>query len=64
MYYRVLVYDPKQKRWEKGRIYDSSSGRTWDATVWLIDANNMDVRGYYLVRLFGKNTKFCKNIAS
>lgn len=55
-----LVYDVKQKRWEKGRIYDSSSGRTWDATVWLADANNMNVRGYYLVRWFGKTLNFVR----
>src|SRR5690348_5729547 len=30
-----LVYNAKQKRWVNGKIYDSSSGRTWSATVWL-----------------------------
>jgi len=55
-----LVYDPKQNRWEKGRIYDSSSGRTWDATVWLLDANHLNVRGFYLVRLFGKTLNFTR----
>jgi len=55
-----LVYDAKQNRWEKGRIYDSSSGKTWDATVWLIDANNLNVRGFYLVRLFGKTLSFTR----
>jgi len=53
-----LIYDPKQKRWEKGRIYDSSSGRTWDATMWLTDPDNLNVRGFYLVRWFGKTLNF------
>ncbi|HEX5151446.1 MAG TPA: DUF2147 domain-containing protein [Parafilimonas sp.] len=55
-----LIYDPKQKRWEKGRIYDSSSGRTWDATVWLISPDALSVRGFYLVRWFGKTLSFRK----
>lgn len=55
-----LIYDAKQNRWEKGRIYDSSSGKTWDATVWLIDAGNLNVRGFYLVRLFGKTLSFTR----
>ena len=55
-----LVYDPKKKRWEKGRIYDSSSGRTWDATVSLINPNILSVRGFYLVRWLGKTLTFKK----
>ena len=55
-----LIYDPKQKRWEKGRIYDSSSGKTWDATVWLINPDTLNVRGFYLVRWFGKTLTFTR----
>ena len=55
-----LVYDRKQKRWEKGRIYDSSSGRTWDATVWLNSPDTLSVRGFYVVRWFGKTLTFTK----
>ena len=55
-----LVYDAKQNRWEKGRIYDSSSGRTWDATVWLTDPDSLSVRGFYVVRWFGKTLNFTK----
>ena len=53
-----LVYNAKQKRWVNGKIYDSSSGRTWSATVWLSDANTLLVRGYYLVRWLGKTLTF------
>ncbi len=53
-----LVYNPKQKRWVNGKIYDSSSGRTWSATVWLTDENTLNVRGFYLVRWLGKTLIF------
>ena len=39
-----LIYNPKQDKWVNGRIYDASSGRTWDATVWLTDNQNLNVR--------------------
>jgi len=55
-----LIYNPKQNKWVNGRIYDSSSGRTWDATVWLTDQNTLRVRGFYLVRLLGKTLIFTR----
>ena len=55
-----LVYNAKQKRWVNGKIYDSSSGRTWSATVWLTDANTLQVRGYYLVRWLGRTLTFTR----
>ncbi len=53
-----LVYNAKQGRWMNGRIYDSSSGRTWNATVWLTDADTLNVRGYYIFRFLGKTLIF------
>ena len=53
-----LIYNPKQERWVNGRIYDASSGRTWDATVWLVDAQNLNVRGFYIFRIFGRTMNF------
>ena len=55
-----LEYDPKENKWVKGKIYDSSSGKTWDATVWLSDPQTMQVRGYYIFKIFGKTMKFSK----
>lgn len=55
-----LAYDPQQNKWIKGKIYDSSSGRTWDATVWLTDANTMQVRGYYIFKFLGRTMKFTR----
>lgn len=55
-----LIYNPRQDKWVNGRIYDATSGRTWDATVWLVDAQTLNVRGFYLIRLFGKTMSFFK----
>lgn len=55
-----LIYNPKQGRWVNGRIYDSSSGRTWNATVWLADTNTLNVRGYYIFRFLGKTLTFTR----
>lgn len=55
-----LAYNPKQNRWNGGRIYDATSGRTWDATVWLTSPNALNVRGFYLVRWIGKTLSFTR----
>ena len=55
-----ITYDPKVNKWIKGKIYDSSSGRTWDATVWLKDEQTMEVRGYYIFKFIGKTMKFTR----
>ncbi len=55
-----LTYDPKENKWVKGKIYDSTSGRTWDATVWLNDAQTLEVRGYYIFKFIGKTIKFTR----
>lgn len=55
-----LTYNPKQNKWTGGRIYDATSGKTWDATVWLTDYSSLSVRGFYLVRWFGKTLYFTR----
>ncbi len=55
-----LVYNFKQGRWVNGKIYDSSSGKTWSATVWLTDINTLMVRGYYVFRFLGKTLTFTR----
>ena len=59
-----LVYNFKQNKWTGGKIYDSSSGKTWDATVWLTGPDALRVRGFYLVRWFGKSLNFIKLAAN
>ncbi len=55
-----LEYNENEHRWVKGKIYDSSSGRTWDSTVWIEDPHTMKVRGYYIFRFVGKTLTFTK----
>lgn len=55
-----LVYDPEENKWVKGKIYDSTSGRTWDANVWLSDPQTLEVRGYYIFKFIGRTMKFTK----
>lgn len=53
-----LRYNAIKKRWVGGKIYDATSGRTWDATVWLTGPDALSVRGYYIFRWFGKTLSF------
>jgi uncharacterized protein (DUF2147 family) len=55
-----LQYNPKQNRWNGGRIYDATSGRTWDATVWLTGPKSLSVRGFYIFRWIGKTLNFTR----
>jgi uncharacterized protein (DUF2147 family) len=55
-----LVYNAKQNRWNGGRIYDATSGRTWDATVWLTTPDSLSVRGFYIFRWIGKTLMFTR----
>jgi uncharacterized protein (DUF2147 family) len=43
-----------QYTWEKGTIYDPRSGSTYNCTMRLKDANNLNIRGYIGISLFGR----------
>ena len=53
-----LSYNASNDKWEDGKIYDSSSGKTWDASAWLISDHLLKVRGYWLIEFFGETMKF------
>lgn len=38
-------YDEKDQKWERGRIYDPESGKTYNCTMWLDDDGNLNVKG-------------------
>lgn len=42
-----LSYNTEKNRWEKGRIYDPSSGRHWSSVVYFNEDNQMEVKGYW-----------------
>jgi uncharacterized protein (DUF2147 family) len=43
-----------------GIIYDSSSGKEWNAKAWLTDEGLLKVRGYWHFSIFGQNMTFKK----
>lgn len=53
-----LVYNNKKKGWEDGFVYDATSGRTWNANVWLMDNGNLKVRGFWHFQWLGRNLFF------
>lgn len=48
-----FVYNGGQ--WEDGKIYDPKSGKTY-SSVMKLDGDNLDIRGYVGISLFGRTT--------
>ena len=44
----------KGKKWSGGEIYDPKSGKTYDSTMKLKDANTLKLRGFIGISLIGK----------
>lgn len=42
-----LIYHPEKHRWEKGRIYDASSGKHWSSVVYFNKHKQLEVKGYW-----------------
>lgn len=55
-----LVYNAQKKEWEKGRIYDASSGRVWDSAAHIAENGLLKVRGYWKFKWMGKTMTFKK----
>ncbi|WP_290216552.1 DUF2147 domain-containing protein [Kaistella yonginensis] len=53
-----LHFNASTKRWEKGKIYDASSGRTWDSYAQIRDDGELIVRGYWKWQWIGKTLHF------
>lgn len=41
-------------KWENGKIYDPSSGKTYSCTMKMKDGNTLEIRGYIGISLFGR----------
>jgi uncharacterized protein (DUF2147 family) len=46
--------------WSGGKIYDPKSGNDYSAKMSLVDDQNLDLRGYVLVPLFGRTEKWTR----
>lgn len=55
-----LVYNAQHHVWERGRIYDASSGRFWDSSVHLTGDGLLKVRGFWKLSWIGKSMTFKK----
>lgn len=55
-----LQYNAQDRQWEDGRIYDPSSGRTWDAKAWIGPRGRLMVRGYWHFSFLGRNLSFTR----
>ena len=42
--------------WDKGRIYDPESGKTYQSKITLVSPHRLEVRGYVGIPLFGRTT--------
>lgn len=55
-----LSYNKSKERWENGKIYDASTGRTWDTYAELKQDGKLYVRGYWKFAWIGKSINFIK----
>jgi uncharacterized protein (DUF2147 family) len=54
-----FVYDG-ENRWREGTIYNPRDGKTYSCKMTLTDKNNLEVRGYVGISLFGKTQKWTR----
>ncbi|HJV65911.1 MAG TPA: DUF2147 domain-containing protein [Geomonas sp.] len=47
-------------KWIHGRVYDPESGKTYSASMKLIDSNTLSIHGYLLVPLLGRSEIFTR----
>ncbi|MFC6267445.1 DUF2147 domain-containing protein [Frigoriflavimonas asaccharolytica] len=55
-----LSYNGSKNRWENGKIYDASSGRTWDSFAEMLSNGYLKVRGFWKFKWIGKTLTFKK----
>jgi uncharacterized protein (DUF2147 family) len=46
--------------WDKGRIYDPESGKTYKSKMTLAAPNRLEIRGYVGIPLFGRSTTWTR----
>lgn len=53
-----LTYNSANQRWQNGKIYDASTGRTWDAYLEIQKSGELRVRGFWKFKWIGKTIHF------
>jgi uncharacterized protein (DUF2147 family) len=47
-------------RWTGGTVYDPESGKSYSATMELVERDTLELRGYVLIPLFGRTTTWTR----
>lgn len=55
-----LTFNPDQKAWEDGKIYDPKNGKTYSCNIKLKTINALEVRGYVGFSLLGRTVTWSK----
>jgi len=57
-----LKYNPSDKEWQGGRIYDPDNGKTYDCFAWFDkDANTLYLKGYVVgIKWLGRSTTWTR----
>lgn len=50
----------RDNRWHNGEVYDPKSGKTYSAEFTLADPENLDLRGYIGIKLFGRTSHWTR----
>lgn len=53
-----LQYHPATNSWEDGEVYDSTHGRTWNASAYINKKGLLKVRGYWHFKFIGRTMTF------
>lgn len=59
----VIMSDLKYKKkgeWTDGEIYDARSGKTYSLEIYMKNSNELELRGYIGLTLFGKSTSWTR----
>lgn len=48
-------------KWDSGTVYDPKSGKTYKAKFTHVDEENLDLRGYVGISLFGSTSRWTRN---
>ena len=61
----VMMYDFEydgDNVWDEGEVYDPKSGSTYSGMVTLTSANNLDLKGYIGIPLFGRTSNWTRKL--
>jgi uncharacterized protein (DUF2147 family) len=58
--FKNFKFDPEDRDWVNGRIYDPESGNTYSSKMWFEEGNKevLFIRGYIGISLFGRTTQW------